>query len=106
MRALALTTKSRITALPGLPQIADAGVPGYEYVGWMALVGPAGLPPPITAKMFAALKATLADPKTKDALDKAGQDIIATDPEATGKFLQTEFDRHLALAAKVGLKPE
>jgi tripartite-type tricarboxylate transporter receptor subunit TctC len=61
LRALGVTGARRFFALPDTPTIAEGGVPGYETSSWLGLVGPAGLPDDIAAKLNAGVAAVLAD---------------------------------------------
>lgn len=62
LRALGVTGAQRFFALPDTPTIAESGIPGYETSSWTGLVGPAGLPADIIAKLHAAALAVLTDP--------------------------------------------
>jgi tripartite-type tricarboxylate transporter receptor subunit TctC len=62
VRLLGVTTKQRVAAIPEIPTIDEAGVPGYESYTWFALFGPKGLDPAITEKINAAVKKALDDP--------------------------------------------
>ena len=53
MRALAVSGPQRVEALPGVPPVAEAGVPGYEAMQWYGLLAPAGTPAPIVARLNA-----------------------------------------------------
>ena len=72
VRLLGVTTPMRVAAVPELPTIAEAGLPGYESYTWFAIFGPKGLPPAIAEKMNAALKTALEDPEVKARLTELG----------------------------------
>jgi len=57
--ALGVTSTSRLETLPKVPTIAEAGVPGYEYRGWIGLAAPAGTPKPVIAKLHTALSKSI-----------------------------------------------
>ena len=63
VRLLGVTTPKRVAAMPDLPTIAEAGLPGYESYTWFGIFGPKNLPPAIAQKMNAALKTALEDPE-------------------------------------------
>ena len=72
VRLLGVTTPKRVAAMPDLPTIAEAGLPGYESYTWFAIFGPKNLPPAIAQKMNAALKTALEDPEVKAKLIELG----------------------------------
>lgn len=72
VRLLGVTTPKRVAAMPDLPTIAEAGLPGYESYTWFGIFGPKDLPPAIAQKMNAALKTALEDPEVKAKLVELG----------------------------------
>lgn len=72
VRLLGVTTKKRVAAIPDVPTIDEAGVPGYESYTWFAVFGPKGLDRAIAEKMNLAIKTALADPETQKKLAELG----------------------------------
>jgi len=72
VRLLGVTTSKRVPALPDVPTIAEAGVPGYESYTWFGVFGPKGLDAAIAAKMNAAIKVALDDPGTQKKMADLG----------------------------------
>jgi tripartite-type tricarboxylate transporter receptor subunit TctC len=72
VRLLGVTTPKRVAAMPDLPTISEAGLPGYESYTWFGIFGPKNLPPAIAQKMNAALKTALEDPEIKKRLTELG----------------------------------
>lgn len=72
VRLLGVTTKKRVAAIPDIPTIDEAGLPGYESYTWFAIFGPKGLDAAITQKFNAAIKSALADPETQKKLAELG----------------------------------
>ncbi len=72
VRLLGVTTKKRVAAIPEVPTIDEAGVPGYESYTWFAIFGPKGLDAAIAQKFNLAIKAALADPETQKKLAELG----------------------------------
>lgn len=72
VRLLGVTTKKRVAAIPDVPTIDEAGVPGYESYTWFAIFGPKGLDRPIAEKMNQAIKGALDDPETRKKLAELG----------------------------------
>ena len=72
MRLLGVTTRKRVAAIPDVPTIDEAGVPGYESYTWFAIFGPKGLDPAIAQKFNSAIKLALNDPETQKRLAELG----------------------------------
>src|SRR5471030_966825 len=72
VRLLGVTTKKRVPAIPDVPTIDEAGVPGYESYTWFGIFGPRGLDPAIALKLNLALKVALADPETQKKMAELG----------------------------------
>lgn len=72
VRLLGVTTKKRVAAIPDVPTIDEAGVPGYESYTWFAIFGPKGVDPAIARKFNAAIKVALDDPETQKKLAELG----------------------------------
>ena len=72
VRLLGVTTKKRVPAIPDVPTIDEAGVPGFESYTWFGIFAPKGLPLPIAQKMNAALKIALEDPETQKKMTDLG----------------------------------
>ena len=90
VRAIAVTTSKRQEPAPGVPTIAETGVPGYDMSSWFAFVVPAKTPPEIIRKMNADTVAVLAEPAIKARLDKLGVIIVGSTPEALGAHLKED----------------
>jgi tripartite-type tricarboxylate transporter receptor subunit TctC len=72
VRLLGVTTARRVPAIPDVPTIAEAGVPGYESYTWFGIFAPKGLDPAIAARMNAAIKVALEDPQTQKKMAELG----------------------------------
>jgi tripartite-type tricarboxylate transporter receptor subunit TctC len=72
VRLLGVTTKKRVAAIPDVPTIDEAGLPGYESYTWFAIFGPKGLDPAVAQKFNLAIKAALEDPETQKKLAELG----------------------------------
>ena len=93
LKALAVTTAQRSPHLPGVPTIAEAGVPGYEALVWVGLLAPAGTPPEVIAKLNAEIKKLLRVPEVEQLLAASGVDPAPTTPEEFGSYLKSEFEK-------------
>ena len=72
VRLLGVTTRKRVAAIPDVPTIDEAGLPGYESYTWFAIFGPKGVDPAIAKKFNAAIKVALDDPETQKKLAELG----------------------------------
>ncbi|GAB1575183.1 tripartite tricarboxylate transporter substrate binding protein [Bordetella petrii] len=104
LTALAVTTAKRSAALPDVPTVAEAGLPGYELTPWFAAFAPAGTPPEIIAKLNAAMRQALADPKVKDTLDAIGAEPIGGSPEELKAYLAKETEQGRKLVEERNIK--
>jgi tripartite-type tricarboxylate transporter receptor subunit TctC len=106
LRALATTGTKRSPALPELPTVAEAGVPGYEASLWYGFVGPARLPPEIVQRLNSAIVAVLQMPEIRERLASQGVDAQYNTPEEFAKLLVADVDRWAKVVQRAGIKPE
>lgn len=104
LRALAVTTTKRSAALPDVPTLQEAGVPGYELMPWFAAFAPAGTPPEVVAKLNEAMRTALAEPKVKATLDSIGAESIGSSPDALRDHLAKETEQWKALVKARNIK--
>jgi len=106
LRPLAVSGNTRLPELPDVPTIS-ATVPGFEYVGWHALVAPAGTPREVVQRVNRDMDRVLKDPDIVKRLADLGPitDGAGT-PESLGAFLAAERSRWAKLVREVGIKPE
>lgn len=98
VRLLGVTTKQRVAAIPEIPTIDEAGVPGYESYTWFALFAPKGLDPAIAEKINAAVKKALDDPALVKRLTELGN---TPHWEPVAQFRQTVKDNRARWAEVV-----
>ena len=104
LRAIGVTTTNRSPMRPNLPTLAEQGLPNYNFDGWMALAGPAGMPRPIVDKLNAEVKAALATREVQESMAKIAVMLTTTTPEEATQFFQRELDKHTQLAKRGGAK--
>jgi tripartite-type tricarboxylate transporter receptor subunit TctC len=90
LRALAVTTPKRSPALPDVPTIAEAGLPGYSATSWFGLLAPASTPAPVVGKLNASILKALADPEVKKKLAEQGAEPHGEKPEQFAEFIRSE----------------
>jgi tripartite-type tricarboxylate transporter receptor subunit TctC len=93
MRGLAVTSLQRSELLPDLPTVSEAGVPGFKLEAWWGVLGPAGLPAPIVARLNKEINAALTSPDVKEALRREAANPAPGTPEDFGKLIVAEMAR-------------
>jgi tripartite-type tricarboxylate transporter receptor subunit TctC len=90
MRALAVTSKRRIVAAPEVPTFEEAGVPGYEAIGWFGVVAPANTPPQIINRLHREIVAALAIPELRERALAAGAEPFSSTPQEFAAMMREE----------------
>ncbi len=90
LRALAVTTLKRTSALPNVPTIDESGSRGFEASTTTGVLLPARTPPDVVKRMHAALIKTLRMPATREGFAKVGADVLESTPEEFDKLLHSE----------------
>ena len=103
-RALAVTTKNRSRLLPDLPSLDESGLKGYDLYGWGGIVGPAGMPAEITAKLNAEISKALRQPDVAEKLATLGSEPGGMSPAEFGRFIQDEAAKWKKLVVSTGAK--
>jgi tripartite-type tricarboxylate transporter receptor subunit TctC len=106
LRALATTGARRSPALPDLPTVAEAGVPGYEASIWYGFVAPARLPPDILSRLHSAIVAVLQLPETRERFASQGLDVLHNTPEEFAKLLVADVARWAKVVERAGVQAE
>lgn len=91
IRALAVSTNKRSSAMPDLPTIAEAGVPGYEAGAWFGLLAPAGTPKAIVAQLSAESARIIKLPDVSKRVSELGAEPVGSTPEQFGELIKTEI---------------
>lgn len=106
LRALAVTSTTRSSALPDLPTVAEAGVPEYEFLTWHGILAPKGTPRPIVNLINEQLKKILTAPGEANLWQERGLDVIASSPEEFATRLASEQKKWGDVIKKRGIKAE
>jgi tripartite-type tricarboxylate transporter receptor subunit TctC len=106
VKALAVSSLARSSLFPDVPTIAESGFPGFDSPVWFGVVGPAGLPAAITAKLVAALNATMDDPEVLKIIRQDGYEPLKMTPEQMKDAIQTELKQWADLIKKTGMKAD
>ena len=92
LRIIAVTTAKRAPILPDVPAVAET-IPGYEASLWTGFLAPAGTPSAIVNRLHAEIAKLMQTPEMITAFQRAGTDIVSTDPASFGSFLQVEHEK-------------
>jgi tripartite-type tricarboxylate transporter receptor subunit TctC len=106
MRALAVTSKQRIAAAPEVPTFEEAGLPGYEAVGWFGVVAPAATPPEIVNRLSAEIRRALAIPDVKERAIAAGAEPFTNSPQEFAALIREETKKWAEVIKAAGVKLE
>jgi tripartite-type tricarboxylate transporter receptor subunit TctC len=90
MRALAVTSKRRIVAAPEVPTFEEAGVPGYEAIGWFGTVAPANTPPAVIQRLHREIVAALQDAEIRERAISAGAEPFTNTPQEFAALIREE----------------
>ena len=104
LRALAITTPKRWAPLPDVPTLSEQGMPNFEATGWVAIVGPKGLPADIVAKVNKVTNDFVTSKEAVEAMDKLGMVPAGGTPEQLKLFMAAELEKWRPIAEKI--KPE
>ncbi|HKB61350.1 MAG TPA: tripartite tricarboxylate transporter substrate binding protein [Burkholderiales bacterium] len=103
LRALAVSTAKRSTAMPELATIAD-DLPGYEMSGWIGLMAPAGMPREISGRLSREVRKILEIPEIKERFLALGLEPAGNTPEEYAEFLKRQNDRYASIVKQADLK--
>jgi tripartite-type tricarboxylate transporter receptor subunit TctC len=104
LRALAVSSAKRNAALPDLPTVAEAGVPGYEAIEWQGVMVPAGTPRDVVLKLNQALAKIVSLPDVKERVAALGSDLVTDTPEQFDAFVKHELAVWSKVVKDVGIK--
>jgi tripartite-type tricarboxylate transporter receptor subunit TctC len=106
IRALAVTTARRPKAIPDIPTIAEAGVPGYDSGVWYAMLAPAGTPRAIIDRLNRETIAVLKNPEFNKLLVEQAVDAIGSTPEELAQHIGREIDKWAKVVKEAGVRIE
>jgi tripartite-type tricarboxylate transporter receptor subunit TctC len=104
LRALAVTTPQRSKFLPDVPTIDESGVRGYDYSTWTTLAIPAATPREAVQKLRDAVDTVIAQPRTREAFEKLGAEVVPNSAEAFTRRLQDDYARWVRIRKETGIK--
>ncbi|MNC86170.1 Tripartite tricarboxylate transporter family receptor [compost metagenome] len=105
LQILATTSPAGARFLPGIPSLAQAGLPGYEGDDWFGVYGPAGTPLAIRERLSKAMARILAEPGIRERLFSLGAEPASSAPAKFEAFARDYIARTRKLAGAIGIKP-
>ena len=106
MRAIGVSISQRSNALPDVPTIEEAGVPGYYAASWYGLLLPAGTPANVVDTLAREVSATMASQDIKEKMLREGFEPVGNGPEQFSKFIREEIPRWDKVVKTAGIKPQ
>jgi tripartite-type tricarboxylate transporter receptor subunit TctC len=104
VRALAVTGLKRSIALPEVPTMIEAGVPGYEVNAWSGIITTAGVPRAVLDKLNAAVNKAIVEPRTKASLEQLGSEGGGGTPEEFGELIRRDSAKWAEVIKRSGAK--
>ena len=105
LRALAVSSRKRVAAMPDIPTMAET-LPGYEADAFRGVVAPAGVPKPIIEQLAADIAAAIKQPDIRQRLIADGSDPVGSTPQAFAAFLKSEMAKWGKVVKESGARPD
>jgi tripartite-type tricarboxylate transporter receptor subunit TctC len=106
LRALAVTSAARSSAVPELPTLVESGLPGYDISSWFGLFAPANTPAPIIEKIYRETAKVLQSPDVRERFSREGAEPVASTPVEFGAYVRSEFVKYAKLVKEAGIKAD
>jgi tripartite-type tricarboxylate transporter receptor subunit TctC len=106
LKALGVSSAKRVAALPDVPTIAEAGVPGFEVSNWWGILAPAGTPEPALDRLYKEITAILDSPETRKRFELEGAEVVRMNPQEFAAFVTQETEKWTRVVKEAGIKPE
>ena len=106
LKALGVSSERRVTAMPEVPTIAEAGVPGFEVSNWWGILAPAGTPPPVLDRLYKEISAILESPDTRKRFELEGAEAARMTSAEFAAFVTQETQKWTRVVKDAGIKPE
>jgi tripartite-type tricarboxylate transporter receptor subunit TctC len=106
LRGIAITGSKRSPAVPDLPTIAEAALPGYEMVAWQGLIAPRGTPAPVIQLINREIATIVQQPEVRKQLSGEGGEPVANSPEEFGRWLATEIEKWRRVVEAANIQPQ
>ena len=104
VRALGVSSAQRSAALPNVPSIAEAGLPGFDVANWLGVLAPAKTPAAIVAKLNAELRSAMTDPDMRQQMAAVGVDPATSTPQEFGDIIRKDIAKWAAVVKATGAR--
>lgn len=106
LRALAVSSAKRVSAMSSVPTLDESGLAGYDYSSWYGIAAPAGVPRNIVALLNTHIVKVVSSPEIKDALNKQGFEPQTNTPAQFAALIEREIAQNTELAKQAGVQPQ
>ena len=106
LRALAILSRERSSALPNVPTLHESGFPGYDMVSWQCVAAPTGTPKAVIDRLYTEIVAVLKTPAVRDKMAPLGARVVANTPDEFAKYLKDETAKWSKAVKDAGIKLE
>jgi tripartite-type tricarboxylate transporter receptor subunit TctC len=106
VKILGTSGRERVSYLPDVPTLAEAGVKDFETAPWQGLLGPANLPAPIVEFLQTRIRAVLRQPDMKEKFAASGTDAIGNTPQEFAKMINRELEQNKKVIQAVGMRAD
>lgn len=106
LKALGVSSARRMAALPDVPTISEAGLPGFEVSNWWGILAPAGTPGPVIDRLNREITAIQDSPETRKRFDLEGAEVVRMQPAQFAAFVAQETQKWTRVVKEAGIKPE
>jgi len=106
LRAIAVSTRTRSSALPDVPTLDESGLPGFDVDVWIALIGPAGMPQPVVDRLRLEAQRAVGDKHVQERLKDQGGDVVSATQAETLETFRKDVAKYTAIVKEAGIKPE
>ena len=104
LRMLGVTSAKRSPQLPEAPTLAEAGVPGYEFITWFGMLAPANTPKPVISRLYGAITKVVNAPESRLQFEKLGYDAVVSTPDEFALYLRSEYEKFGKIVKLIGAK--
>ncbi len=103
-RMLAVTSQRRTKAVPELPTMSEAGVPGLVITQWHGMLAPAAVPRAIVERLHREIASIVRQPAMLARLEKSGIDAVASTPQEFAAYLKNDYDKWAGMIRQTGIR--
>ncbi len=106
LRALGIGSLQRIVALPDVPTIAEAALPGFDVSAWNGVLGPARMPAPVVTRVNRELAVIAKNPEARERAAAQGTDLVSGTPEAFAAHIKSQIAKWAKVVKAAGIQPD